>query len=322
VRPGEALALTFGDVRQRTILVERSVSLGEVKETKTGRLHSVRLLPPLADDLSAWRTACGATSDDALVFPSSSGSLWTGHDWKNWVRRRFRPAAAAAGVEGARPYDLRHSFCSLLLYEGRTIVEVARQAGHAPSMSLDTYQHVIDELDGAERIPAEEQIRRARANLVPVSYPLGVGRQSGDATKGPNPLLMAASRRPDSNRGPLHYECGLARERRRPTSTVGQCTRRNRVCAAGHAWPPLGGRGGRDIRVLYVGGQAGGWRRAPRSGAPPCPARGVAPTRSSRSVMRGCGDCVQVAVGRGSGVWMRRAACGAETCGYHRLTKL
>jgi integrase len=53
VRPGEALALTFGDVRQRTILVERSVSLGEIKETKTGRLRSVRLLPPLADDLSA-----------------------------------------------------------------------------------------------------------------------------------------------------------------------------------------------------------------------------------------------------------------------------
>jgi integrase len=36
VRPGEALALTFGDVRERTILVERAASLGEVKETKTG----------------------------------------------------------------------------------------------------------------------------------------------------------------------------------------------------------------------------------------------------------------------------------------------
>src|SRR3954452_11593116 len=78
----------------------------------------------------------------------------------------------AVGVEGARPYDLRHSFCSLLLYEGRTIVEVARQAGHAPSMSLDTYQHVIDDLEAVERVPAEEQIRRARASLVPVSYPL------------------------------------------------------------------------------------------------------------------------------------------------------
>jgi integrase len=75
---------------------------------------------------------------------------------------------AVAGVEGARPYDLCHSLCSLLLYDGRTIVQVARQAGHAPSMSLDTYQHVMDELEGVERVPAEEQIRRARARLVPV----------------------------------------------------------------------------------------------------------------------------------------------------------
>jgi site-specific recombinase XerD len=206
VRPGEALALTFGDVRERTILIERAASLGEVKETKTGRLRSVRLLPPLAEDLSPWRTASGAPSDETLVFPSPSSGLWTRHDWKNWARRRFRPAATAADVEGARPYDLRHSFCSLLLYEGRTIVEVARQAGHAPSMSLDTYQHVIDELEGTERVPADAQIRRARASLVPASYPPNSAREPSDAAKEPNALQITASRRPDSNRGPLHYE--------------------------------------------------------------------------------------------------------------------
>jgi integrase len=206
VRPGEALALTFGDVRQRTILVERSVSLGEVKETKTGRLRSVRLLPPLADDLTAWRTACSSPSDDALIFATAEGGPWTQHGWRNWARNHFRPAAAAAGVEGARAYDLRHSFCSLLLYEGRTIVEVARQAGHAPSMSLDTYQHVMDELDGAERVPAEEQIRRARANLVPVSYPPSSGRAPDIAVHGPNHLATPASPPSDSNRKPLHYK--------------------------------------------------------------------------------------------------------------------
>jgi integrase len=206
LRPGEALALRFGDLQERTILVEQAVSLGEVKDTKTGRLRAVRLLPALADDLSAWQAASDRPSDDALVFPAAHGGLWSPHDWKNWVRRRFRPAAAAAGIERARPYDLRHSFCSLLLYEGRTIVEVARQAGHAPSMSLDTYQHVIDELDGADRVPADEQIRRARAELVPVSYPLSIPPMPSDAATRVNPLLIGTSRRPDSNRGPLHYE--------------------------------------------------------------------------------------------------------------------
>ena len=52
---------------------------------------------------------------------------------------------------------------SLLIAEGRSIVEVARQAGHSATMALDTYGHVFDELEGAERISAEEAIRKARA---------------------------------------------------------------------------------------------------------------------------------------------------------------
>src|SRR5260370_571255 len=37
LRPGEALALRWGDVRERTLLVERALSLGAEKGTKTGR---------------------------------------------------------------------------------------------------------------------------------------------------------------------------------------------------------------------------------------------------------------------------------------------
>lgn len=72
---------------------------------------------------------------------------------------------------------------------------------------------------------------------------------------------------------PLHYECGLARERRRSPSTVGQPTRPNRACTMGHGRPPLGGRGGRDIRVLYAGGTSlvvGAWS--------PCPPQRVGET--------------------------------------------
>jgi integrase len=77
LRPGEALGLTWDHVRERTILVERSVSLGEVKETKTGRLRSVRLLAPLASDLTEWRLASGRPTDDALVFPAAAGGPCT-----------------------------------------------------------------------------------------------------------------------------------------------------------------------------------------------------------------------------------------------------
>jgi integrase len=170
LRPGEAIGLRWEDVGERALLVARSVYDGAIKQTKTGTRRSVRLLEPLKDDLTAWREAAKPTHDSQLVFPAADGDPWHEHDWRNWRRRAFVPAAEAAGLSDARPYDLRHSFVSLLIHEGRSIVEVAAQAGHAPSMTLSTYAHVMAELDGADRLGAEDAIRTARAEHVPVLY--------------------------------------------------------------------------------------------------------------------------------------------------------
>jgi hypothetical protein len=40
VRPGEALALAWSHVRERTLLVEDAASLGAIEGTKTGRCRS------------------------------------------------------------------------------------------------------------------------------------------------------------------------------------------------------------------------------------------------------------------------------------------
>jgi integrase len=144
LRPGEALALTWSHVRERTLLVEAAVSVGVVGETKTRRRRTVRLLSPLASDLAELRPRVGRPPEDALVFPGHDGPPWSPASYKNWHRRIFRPATAAAGLAGSRPYDLRHSFVSLLIAEGHNVVEVARQAGHSPKMALDTYAHVFE----------------------------------------------------------------------------------------------------------------------------------------------------------------------------------
>ena len=164
LRPGEALALTWTHVRERTILVEAAVALGRLGETKTRRRRTVRLLAPLAEDLDGWRQRTN-TAEGELIFPRPDGDPWRRTDYQNWRRRIYIPAGAAAGVELARPYDLRHSFVSLLIAEGHSVVEVARQAGHSPKVALDTYAHVFDEADPAERAGAAERIVRARAQI-------------------------------------------------------------------------------------------------------------------------------------------------------------
>lgn len=121
------------------------------------------LLAPLAADLAEWRLRCDHDGDDDLLFPNRSGGVWNDGAWQSWHRDAWHPACGVAGIENARPYDLRHSFVSLLIHEGRSVVDVARQAGHSPTMTLDVYAHVFDEFDIAERVSAEDQIAQARS---------------------------------------------------------------------------------------------------------------------------------------------------------------
>ena len=176
LRPQEALALRWGDVRERTLLIEKATDgQGGIKSTKTQHSRTVRLLSALASDLAEWRLWCGRPVDDALLFHNLQGGVWNDRAWQTWHRDAWRPSCHAVGLEGVRPYDLRHSFVSLLIHEGRNVVEIARQAGHSPTMTLDVYAHVFDEFDVSERFSAEDQICRARASLdVSVLCPSGL----------------------------------------------------------------------------------------------------------------------------------------------------
>jgi hypothetical protein len=51
---------------------------------------------------------------------------------------------------------------SLLIWEGRSVPDVARQAGHSPQTCLGNYAHIFDEVDPGDRLPAEIAIRGAR----------------------------------------------------------------------------------------------------------------------------------------------------------------
>jgi hypothetical protein len=45
------------------------------------------------------------------------------------------------------------------------VIEVAKQAGHSPTVCPSTYAHLFDGFDPSECVPAELAIRRARDKL-------------------------------------------------------------------------------------------------------------------------------------------------------------
>jgi integrase len=208
LRPQEALPCRGTTSRPHPARRSRPKRRG--LEVHQDRTHALRASPGTARGRPRrMATRERMTAPDDIVFPTAGGELWRDHDWRNWRRRVFDPLAADVGVSGMRPYDLRHAFCSRLIAEGLSVVEVARQAGHAPTMTFDTYAHVMADVAGADRRSAETAIRAAREGEVSGMCPPEAPTPS---QPGQNPSIPA-SRRPDSNRGPLHYQprTGVAR---------------------------------------------------------------------------------------------------------------
>jgi integrase len=173
VRPGEALALEGPDVGAKTISVTRALKLDGPGDTKTHKGRSISLLSALADDL--------AGIPGGLIFPGYDGTSWTRTAYSNWRERVWQPACEAVGIgtitttkidgkirrsyAGAVPYDLRHTFASLMFHEQRNPLEIAEMMGHSPQVLFSTYAHVIAELRGGSPISADDQISAARSDL-------------------------------------------------------------------------------------------------------------------------------------------------------------
>ena len=163
LRPGELKALRWSDVTDRQIKVQRALDPdGRVKPTKTGKRRTVKLLAGLAQDLREYQLAAGRPAAGALIVTTDQGDPWTKNHWTCWQKDRWAPACRQAAIDPIpRPYDLRHSFASLLLAEHKEHYYVARQLGHSMQVLTDTYAHLFDEYDG-DRIDAEQEIEKAR----------------------------------------------------------------------------------------------------------------------------------------------------------------
>ena len=129
LRPSELRALTWEDISENTILVDKSVNAdGSIKTTKNHRIRTVTIRPELRRFIMRNRG-----EGDIWVW-SKSDKSWTRFLQNHWNQ-----------LVEFRPYDLRHTFVSKLIEEGRSVVDVARQAGHDPNVCLGTYAHVFED---------------------------------------------------------------------------------------------------------------------------------------------------------------------------------
>lgn len=173
LRPQEALGLHWYGVGRQALLIEHANADGELQPLKNRkrarkRSRTVDLLGPLRDDLRVWRARHGQVeADDALVLPHEvHGGPWRDEHYRTWRRRIYVPSAENVGLEASTPYDLRHTWVSLMIAEGRlSIAELAEQVGDQISTVLDTYSHVMHEWRGRKGMSVESEILKARRRL-------------------------------------------------------------------------------------------------------------------------------------------------------------
>jgi integrase len=84
----------------------------------------------------------GVRSDDpTLRGPPKPVRGGAGSPW----RRAWDDAIDRAKVRRIRPYDLRHTYASLLIAGGKNPLYIARQMGHySAGSTLDTYGHLME----------------------------------------------------------------------------------------------------------------------------------------------------------------------------------
>lgn len=163
LRPSEATVLEGSDDFGTHLVIDkagklRDGTIGSLKNSDTVHRRSVSVSPAVRELLGEPRLG------RLYPPPNRATDAWTMTEWTLFAKRLQR-VAANTGVPLLRPYDLRHTFVSLLFLQGENVARIAEQAGHTPGVCLSTYAHVFKDFEGMPRRSMDELIREARAEL-------------------------------------------------------------------------------------------------------------------------------------------------------------
>ncbi len=164
LRAGELRSLRWRDVdfANATLHVRRNAPTSvraelAVKRPKSGKGRSVPLVPQAAVALERVSRTHGTGGAEQAVFPTRTGEMLD----LALVRRAFYRGLKAAGLghmrEGKNPmtmHDLRHTFATVALRSGCSLVELQAWLGHADIQTTMRYAHYVPRHDAASRLGA------------------------------------------------------------------------------------------------------------------------------------------------------------------------
>jgi integrase len=147
LRRGEVVSLRWRcvDFARSNLYVNESVSAGQDSTTKSGKGRAIPLAKALGEALAATRPQ-DASDDDLVLTGAMPGVKIDG----SALRRRYETARTRAGLPPLRFHDLRHTFGSLAVDAGASLVQVQAWMGHSAIQTTMRYLHTKSRTADAE----------------------------------------------------------------------------------------------------------------------------------------------------------------------------
>lgn len=150
-------------VAETAVQVSGSITFGEPKTPKSRRV--VPVARSIMREVERHLAEHVGPEGDALVFTAAQGGPMFRATFHRHV---WSPAIKAAGLDGLRVHDLRHSFVSIMVAAHANPKAVSTWAGHSSvSFTLDRYGHLYDDHadDVADQIDELLSKRRGSARV-------------------------------------------------------------------------------------------------------------------------------------------------------------
>ena len=165
LRTSELFALSWEnvDMASGTALIAEALVRGVHKDrTKTNVARTIKLNSRATDALQRQRAhtqlAGGAVFNDPRF-----GKPWV--DERAFRRSFWTPTLKRLGIRYRRPYNMRHTYATVMLMAGMNPAFCARQLGHSVEMFHRTYAKWLDgEQNDREMERLEASIARTRAS--------------------------------------------------------------------------------------------------------------------------------------------------------------
>jgi integrase len=169
LRRGEVLGLFRGDVdldagtvtvrRNRVELLESARAYDKAPKTDAGQRTVAippHVLPVLREHMVSWAGA-------DRVFVGRDGRPMRG----DAVRQAFARARTAAGMDGFRFHDLRHTGQTLAASTGATLKDLMKRLGHASAAAANRYLHAVEGRDAEIAAALSELATKGDAAKLP-----------------------------------------------------------------------------------------------------------------------------------------------------------